>query len=57
MDIAPAMLRPIVEAAEYMCGNYQPNKLAREALDKIRAARQDGKCDPSTCKEECNCDN
>jgi hypothetical protein len=57
MDIVPAMLRPIVEESDGMCGSYSPNKLAREALDKIQAERQAGKCDPKTCKEECNCDN
>jgi hypothetical protein len=56
MEVAPAMLRPIVEEETYICGSYQPNKLAREALDEIRAQRQAEGCDPNECgKEGCNC--
>jgi hypothetical protein len=57
MQIVPAMLRPIVEEDDSLCGRYSPNKLAREALDKIQAQREAGTCDSKTCKKECNCDN
>jgi len=55
MEVAPAMLRPIVEEDDNMCGSYAPNALAREALEKIQAQRQAG-CGDKTCnKEECDC--
>jgi hypothetical protein len=51
MDIIPAMLRPIVEEDEGMCGSYAPNKLARAALDEIKAQREAKK----GCPDECGC--
>jgi hypothetical protein len=51
MDIVPAMLRPIVEETEGMCGSYNPNKLARAALDEIKAQREA----KSACPDECGC--
>jgi hypothetical protein len=55
MDIVPAMIRPVVEEAENMCGSYAPDTMARKALDEIQAKRNAGCGDKPCDKERCNC--
>jgi len=54
VNLAPFMLRPVVEENEPMCGQYAPNEEAVKGL----GLKQEGGCDTQDCEREgCRCGN
>jgi hypothetical protein len=55
MQMAPMMMRPVVEANEIMCGRFSPNEETAIALGLVEKVEKECKCAPKPGEEGCPC--